>query len=127
MIDCEDLRNFHDKLFPVNPLFRWASNNRRTVLACSALKKSHRRMIGEAIQQQVILYIYLQGDKELLQQRISTRQEHFYPPMLLDSQLEILEPPTIEEHAITINVMGSVLQVVNVIRTYLSEHYVLQS
>ena len=84
-------------------------------------------MIGEAIQQQVILYIYLQGDKELLQQRISTRQEHFYPPMLLDSQLEILEPPTIEEHAITINVMGSVLQVVNVIRTYLSEHYVLQS
>ena len=95
-------------------------------MACAALKRNHRQMITNSVLPQQVLYIYLQGSKELFQQRLSTRQVHFYPPRLLDSQLEILEAPTIEEHAITINVMGSVNQIVNVVKTYLSEHYLLQ-
>lgn len=61
------------------------------VLACSALKKWYRDLLG--IDQQQVISIYLKGSPELLQQRIDSRNGHFMPSGLLTSQLNTLEEP----------------------------------
>ena len=60
-------------------------------LACSALKKKHRDQLRTAPGE--ITFIYLHGSRELLQQRHASREGHFMPSSLLDSQLADLEIP----------------------------------
>ncbi|MDX1670729.1 MAG: gluconokinase [Balneolaceae bacterium] len=62
------------------------------VLACSALKESYREMLSGGNPEDVT-FIYLKGSKELIKQRIESRDEHFFPDDLLDSQFEALEEP----------------------------------
>jgi gluconokinase len=67
------------------------------VVACSALKRSYRDVLragGADIQ-----FVYLEGSRGLLEQRLAGRRGHFMPSSLLDSQLAILEPPSPGEHA----------------------------
>jgi len=59
------------------------------ILACSALKQSYRDRLG--LRQSHI--IFLHGTREIIRNRLSSRQEHFMPSRLLDSQLECLEEP----------------------------------
>lgn len=68
------------------------SEGRSGVIACSALKASHRSLLlhGEPW----VRFIHLHGSRELLAQRISARQGHFMPATLLDSQMATLEAPT---------------------------------
>jgi carbohydrate kinase (thermoresistant glucokinase family) len=61
------------------------------VLACSALKRSYRRILG--IDQEKIRSIYLKGTAELLQQRIASRSHEYMHTSLLTSQLDTLEAP----------------------------------
>ncbi len=61
------------------------------VMACSALKRTYRELLG--VDQQVVKTVYLRGSFELLQRRIAARQGHFMPPGLLRSQLDALEEP----------------------------------
>ena len=61
------------------------------VLACSALKKRYRDVLGVGIRD--IRFVYLCGDPELIRARIQRRQGHFMPAGLLDSQIATLEPP----------------------------------
>jgi gluconokinase len=67
------------------------------VVACSALKRSYRDVLraGRADMQ----FVYLEGTRLLLEQRLAGRRGHFMPSSLLDSQLAILEPPSPDEHA----------------------------
>lgn len=60
------------------------------VLACSALKRSYRDQLRIA---DAVRFVYLDGDPELLRQRLETRSGHFMQPEMLASQLESLEPP----------------------------------
>lgn len=63
------------------------------VLACSALKECYRsKLSGEGSEK--VLFIHLAGAREVLIRRIENRQAHFFPPALLESQLNILEPPS---------------------------------
>jgi gluconokinase len=57
------------------------------VVACSALKQAYRQQLGN------VRLIYLKADPGLLQERVSERPSHFFPPELLASQLETLEEP----------------------------------
>jgi len=66
-----------------------------TVLTCSALKQSYRKLLAEA--EGRVLFIHLHGDAALLSQRMQGREGHFMPPTLLPSQLATLEPLTAEE------------------------------
>jgi gluconokinase len=66
-----------------------------TVLTCSALKQSYRKLLAEADGR--VLFIHLHGDAALLSQRMQGREGHFMPPTLLPSQLATLEPLTAEE------------------------------
>ena len=59
------------------------------VLACSALKEFYRDrlQLGESP------IIFLNGPREIIEDRLSSRCGHFMSSKLLDSQLEILEAP----------------------------------
>jgi len=61
-----------------------------SVLACSALKQSYREYL--LIDERVKL-IYLKGEYELIEKRLSERQGHFMNPKLLKSQFAALEEP----------------------------------
>ena len=60
------------------------------ILACSALKQSYREFL--LIDERVIL-VYLKGDYEIIQRRLSQRRGHFMNPNLLASQFDALEEP----------------------------------
>jgi gluconokinase len=62
------------------------------VLACSALKQSYRDRLRGDDSPKNLAFIYLEGSKELIRQRMELR-DHFMPPALLDSQFAILEKP----------------------------------
>jgi gluconokinase len=62
------------------------------VLACSALKQSYRDRLRGDDSPETLAFIYLEGSKELIRQRMEAR-DHFMPPALLDSQFAILERP----------------------------------
>ncbi len=61
------------------------------VLACSALKASYRRTLrGDLADVRFVLQF---AERELLAQRLAARRGHYFPPALLDRQLESLETP----------------------------------
>ncbi|HEU4403792.1 MAG TPA: gluconokinase, GntK/IdnK-type [Polyangiaceae bacterium] len=59
------------------------------VLACSALRRSHRARLGVP----GVAFAYLKAPPETLRRRLAERAGHFFPAALLDSQLEALEEP----------------------------------
>ncbi len=61
------------------------------IIACSALKRSYRELLG--VEQQTVRTVYLRGTFDLLQRRLAHRRGHFMPPELLRSQLDTLEVP----------------------------------
>lgn len=65
------------------------------VVACSALKRSYRDVIRASAPDTV--FVHLHGSRELLAERLGARKGHFMPSSLLDSQLETLEEPGIDE------------------------------
>jgi gluconokinase len=68
----------------------------RVVVACSALKRAYRDLIRGSAGADIV-FLYLRGQRETLLQRMNTREGHFMPPALLDSQLAILEEPQADE------------------------------
>jgi len=65
--------------------------NKSGILACSALKSQYRQILrGESDE---VLFIYLAGDYDCIQNRIQQRQGHFMNADLLLSQFETLEEP----------------------------------
>lgn len=59
------------------------------VVTCSALKKKYRSILGV----QDYTLVYLKISKKTAQKRIKSRQGHFMPDSLVDSQFAILEEP----------------------------------
>lgn len=79
--------------------------------ACSALKRLYRERITEAAGEPV-LYLHLQGSKDLIAERMHRREGHFMPESLLDSQFAALEVPGPDENAINVDIAGSEAQIV---------------
>ncbi|MGI9508974.1 MAG: gluconokinase, partial [Geminicoccaceae bacterium] len=69
----------------------WLAQNKRVVLACSALKASYRDRLSP--DKGGVSFVYLQANRDLIDQRLAGRQGHYMPASLLDSQLQALEPP----------------------------------
>ena len=61
------------------------------VLACSALKEKYRTVLFSSLLKKAII-IQLDGDKTLIQKRMTARSDHFMPTDLINSQLADLEP-----------------------------------
>lgn len=67
------------------------ADGQSAVIACSALKAAYRDLLlaGEPW----VRFVFLNGSRELLAERMRARSGHFMPATLLDSQLATLEPP----------------------------------
>ena len=88
----------------------WRQRGRSGVVTCSALKRSYRNiLIGDRTD---VTLVYLKGSRELIQQRMTARHEHFMPVALLDSQFAILEEPTPHERPIVADVGGAPPEIV---------------
>lgn len=78
------------------------------VIACSALKRSYRRLLAKDIEH-LVKFVHLHGTLEEVSSRLEQRSGHFMPKSLLKSQFETLEPPT---DAITVSISLSPEQIV---------------
>ena len=65
----------------------------RVVIACSALKHSYRLALVPAHSRDAVRFVYLDVDRERLQERLESRVGHFAGAALLESQLATLEEP----------------------------------
>jgi gluconokinase len=65
------------------------AQERDAVVACSALRQSHR----DRLTMPGVELVYLQGDPRLIAGRLARRSGHFFEPSLLASQFEALEEP----------------------------------
>ncbi len=73
------------------------------VLTCSSLKKSYRDRLRAAAGGR-LAFVFLDGSKALLTQRMGSREGHFMPTSLLESQLATLERPDEEIGVVVVNV-----------------------
>jgi carbohydrate kinase (thermoresistant glucokinase family) len=83
--------------------------------------KRHYRDILARSGHEVVRFVYLKGDKELIAKRITARHGHFMPPALLESQFAALEEPSPDEHAIVVSVAGTPREIVGDILTALRD------
>lgn len=60
------------------------------VLACSSLKRRYRDLLRSGDPD--LIFVHLQGARDVIAQRMQTRPGHFMPLTLLDSQFRDLEP-----------------------------------
>lgn len=63
-----------------------------SVGACSALKRAYRDYLIEQAGEP-ILFVYLDGSREIIAERMARRQHEYMPTSLLDSQFATLEVP----------------------------------
>lgn len=72
------------------------------ILSCSSLKRRYRDLLRGG--DPALFFIHLQGDRDLLAERIQGRTGHFMPLSLLDSQLADLEPLAPDEAGIRLDI-----------------------
>ena len=96
-----------------------SKRHRGVIASCSALKRIYRGYIQEQIKQP-ILFVFLDGDRETLYERMQARCDHYMPPYLLNSQLADLERPDANEPAITLPISLSLDDLVDEIVKVLS-------
>jgi len=80
------------------------------VIGCSALKRAYRDVLLH--NRTDIRLVYLEGTQALIADRLGRRKGHFMPPGLLTSQFNTLEPPTPDEHPLTVSIEAPVKRVV---------------
>lgn len=64
------------------------------VLACSGLRRAHRRRLEDAVEGTVVVHLHVEPD--VLARRLAAREGHFMPASLLQSQLDALEDPALD-------------------------------
>ena len=87
---------------------------RPAVLACSALRASHRARLRGRHGDAEVRIVYLRGDPELIRGRLEARHGHFLQAGLLPSQLATLEEP---QNALVVDVAAPPATIVEHIRT----------
>ena len=78
------------------------AQQRSMVLSCSALKRSYRDLLRRHTPG--LQFVHLHGAVESLAQRMQQRQGHYMPASLLDSQLQTLEMPAVDEAVVPMNI-----------------------
>lgn len=81
------------------------------VVTCSALKRSYRDILRAAAPE--LRFIFLNGSRALVSERLAERRGHFMPASLLESQLATLEEPAVDEHAWSYDISESAQKIVD--------------
>ncbi|SFV31010.1 gluconokinase [Devosia crocina] len=88
--------------------------------ACSALRKSYRDFITETAGEPV-LFVYLDGSREVIGARMAARRHEYMPTSLLDSQFATLEVPDPHtENVLVVPVTDAVNRIVTTVTASLS-------
>ena len=97
----------------------WLRDKKNSVLACSALKRTYRELLG--VNQETVKTVYLKGSYELLRKRIEERQHRYMNKNLLRSQLDTLEEPrdglTVDISATPETIVRNILDRLNLAET----------
>ncbi len=83
---------------------------RPVVVACSALKRAYRDTLRAGRARAV--FVFLNGDYDLIMARIQKRDHEYMPPKLLRSQFDTLEVPTPDERVVEVDIGPSVAEIV---------------
>lgn len=94
-----------------------AAQDTGAVVACSALKRSYRDLLRRAAPD--LRVVHLRGSEALLSQRLQARAGHYMPASLLPSQLQTLEPPAPDEHALTLSITEEATTLVDLVLHHL--------
>ncbi len=96
-------------------LKRQAASAGPVFLACSALRQIYRDRLADGLDD--VRFIYLKGSNECIRARLETRQNHYMPPTLLESQFATLEEP---EDAILVDIERPLAEIIENILPQLS-------
>jgi gluconokinase len=82
---------------------RWLGEHAEegAVATCSALRRVYRDVLRQRAAG--IWFLYLDGNNDVIAQRVSSRPLHFMPASLLQSQFDTLEPPDPDERAVAVD------------------------
>lgn len=86
------------------------------VIACSALKHNYRDVLREG--NVGVKFVFLQGDFDLIWARMQARDNHYMDADMLQSQFDVLEPPSSDE-ALILSVARDVDDLVQTIASHL--------
>lgn len=75
---------------------------RSSVMACSALRRTHRDVLRSGAPH--VVFVHLDGPADVIASRVAARTGHFMPASLLDSQLATLEPLAADERGVVLDV-----------------------
>ncbi|MHA2685684.1 gluconokinase [Vibrio harveyi] len=87
------------------------SKNEHGIIVCSALKKIYRDQIREGNEN--VTFLFLDGSKELILERMRARQGHFMKENMVNSQFETLERPEDESRTIFVSIDATIEDVVS--------------
>lgn len=90
-----------------------------TVIACSALARSYRDVLRTDA---AVAFIHLVVTEELARERLAGRRDHFFPPSLVRSQFEALEPLEPDEAGISLDGAAPLAELLSQARFYLDTH-----
>ncbi len=117
-----------DRLPWLETLAAWTADQHAkgmsTVLTCSALRRGARDLLRSAADG--TLFCHLAGDKHELLGRMQGR-EHFFPPELLESQLDTLEPLASDEAGFVVDSVAPVSDLVEAVLDQLARRGLLSS
>ncbi len=82
------------------------------VATCSALKRCYREYLLKQVARP-LMFVFLDGDRDTLYERMKQRSDHYMPVSLLDSQLATLERPHADEPAATFSVLKSIDELIS--------------
>jgi carbohydrate kinase (thermoresistant glucokinase family) len=88
-LDDEDRKGWLDQ---INELALKQMKLKGAIIACSALKEKYRNQIEKGMTVAPV-WIFLQGDYDIVYERLKKRKGHYMPVQLLASQFETLEIP----------------------------------
>jgi gluconokinase len=54
-----------------------------------------------------VIFVFLNGPREVIEARMAARKHHYMPVSLLHSQLATLEPPTADENVLMVNLSAA--------------------
>ncbi|CAH1524173.1 D-gluconate kinase, thermosensitive [Vibrio owensii] len=87
------------------------SKNEHGIIVCSALKKIYRDQIREGNEN--VTFLFLDGSKGLILERMRARQGHFMKENMVNSQFEALERPEDEPRTIFVSIDATIEDVVS--------------
>jgi gluconokinase len=96
---------------------------RRTVTACSALKRDYRDLIREYVP--AAFFVELDGPVNLVSERVLSRHHEYMSASLLQSQYATLEPLDTDELGLRVDASLSVDEIVSVVEHALASRLLL--